>query len=138
MCPRGSSSFSTYCTTMLLLCLFRTLQCCTIVCGSVAGCGLDEKRGATPATHKGAPGFQKSPGVDFFFKAVQDTPPPLLGQKRICQEYSEKNISGSGICSKKNIYEFGIYYKNIVYLSMPCIVSLLSTPVKPYVHALCL
>ena len=22
----------------------------TIVCGSVAGCGLDEKRGATPAT----------------------------------------------------------------------------------------
>ena len=27
---------------------------------------------------------------------------------------------GFGICSKKNICGFGIYYKNIVYSSMPC------------------
>ena len=88
----------------------------------VAARGTENKR----TIRKGAPGFQKSPGVDFFFK-LSRTPPPLLGQKRICHIYSEKNI-----------YGFRIYYKNIVYSSMPCVVSLLSTPVKPYVHALCL
>ena len=79
---------------------------------------------------QGSPGISEITRGRFnFFKA---------GQKQICQEYSEKNIYGSGICSKKNIYGFGIYYKSIVYSSMPCVVSLLSTPVKPYVHALCL
>ena len=82
--------------------------------------------------NQGSPGISEITQGRFFFKAVQETPPPLLGQKQICQEYFKKNIYGSGICSKKNIYGFGIYYKNIVYLSMPCIVSLLSTPVKPY------
>ena len=90
-------------------------------------------------SHQGSPGISEiTRGRFFFLSHPGHPPPPLLGQKRICQEYSEKNIYGSGICSKKNIYGFGIYYKNIVYLSMPCVVSPLSTPVEPYVHALCL
>ena len=86
---------------------------------------------------QGSPGISEITRGRFFFLSCPGHP-PLLGQKRICQIYSEKNIYRFGICSKKNIYGFRIYYKNIVYLSMPCVVSLLSTPVKPYVHALCL
>ena len=49
---------------------------------------------------QGSPGIAEiTRGRFFFFKA---------GQKQTCQEYSEKNI-----------YRFGIYYKNIVYSSMP-------------------
>ena len=51
---------------------------------------------------KGAPGFQKSPGVDSL-----------------------------------KIYRFGIYHNMSVQMSIPCVVLLLSTPVKPYMHALC-
>ena len=45
---------------------------------------------------KGAPGFQKSPGVDFFFEAIRDTPPPLP-----CHDIPRKTYTNSVFIRKR-------------------------------------
>ena len=69
---------------------------------------------------QGSPGISEITRGRFFFLSHPGHPPPPLSWY-----------------SKKNIYEFGIYYSNSVPSSMRCVVSLLNTPVKLYAHALC-
>jgi len=77
---------------------------------------------------QGSPRISETTQVDFFFSAIRD-PPPLQGQKGICQKYSKKNTSELGILRKK--------YTDFVSSSTHCVVPLPSRPIKPYVHALC-
>ena len=89
---------------------------------------------------QGSPGISEITQGRFFFLSHPGHP-PSPGPKTDMSDIFRENIYRFGICSKKNIYGFRIYHKNIVYSSMPCVVSLLlvlSTPVKPYVDALCL
>ena len=82
---------------------------------------------ATSLREQGRPGFQISPGVDFF-RAIHPPSPSPRPKTDILEIFQDKHV---GIW-----YLLQPHFGMSVQSSMPCVIPLVSTPVKPYMHAL--